>query len=277
MYWKRVLSSFLIVFSVHIYAQNINTTYSIAESQFELQNYEQAAKLYQRVLFFDSSETYIYAYARLAQISLANKEKDKAILYYSRYRNFLAYSNEEWKNIGFKLVGIYLSLNLNKEALGELFQMQLLNLNELETKRLNLYLAVAYFQDKDFGNSKNKFKSIIDSSKYNLVDRLFKQNDRLEKRYNSYRMQIMSAFVPGSGQIYSGFYKEGINSFVLVGAFLTLFVHTSLVYGLIDGVIAVYPWISRYHTGGVKKAGDLAKQRVVLKRTKYYHELLELV
>jgi hypothetical protein len=277
MFLKQVLSSLLVLIVSCLSAQDIQTTFELAEIQYEIDDIANAKSLYKRVQFFDTNYSYISTYDRLSDIYVKENNITAGINELIKYRCFLELGSEKWLKNNFKLIHLQLSIDKPKEALSELLQMKYMPLDTLNVKKLKLYLAVAYFQNKDFINSELNFKELIPQSEYDELYLLFKKNNRLEKRYNLIRLQLMSSVLPGSGQVYSGFYKEGANSLVLVGGFVYLFARTNKVYGLFSALFGVYPWISRYHIGGINKARSLGELRMKLKREAYYHQILELV
>jgi tetratricopeptide (TPR) repeat protein len=274
---KKIILSILLTFSTLVNAQDISDCYKLANEQFEIENYEQAQNLYQRILFFDSSNTYLDSYYKLHQIERKNGNFESAISYLDRYRFYQESDTLKYFDLCLEYITLLLQSEKNKEALTEVLQLKSLNLNPVQAERLDFYLAVTYFQNKDFIQSETYFKKLIDPKYYADLAHFFKKNNRLEKKYNPVKLQIMSALLPGSGQTYSGFYKEGLNSILLVGGFVALMVKTSNVYGLLHGFISVYPWASRYHIGGVNRTRILANKRIKIKRDGYYREIISLI
>lgn len=273
--WRlQVFISLLAFGGAKVFGQNIQQTFELAEHQFKNQNYKAAEVLYQRVLFFDSSNSYFSCHKQLSEAYLGQKKFEKSFSSLINYRNSLEYSSKEWIDITLQIASIELQDNRAKEALSELIQLKYLETDSIRKKRINLHLAVSYFQVEDFENSKTYFKTIIPKVAHDQVDLIFKKNKGLEKRYNPIKLQILSALIPGAGQIYAGYYKEGANSLILVSSFMALLIRTSRIYGLAHGFISVYPWVSRYHTGGIKKVYLLGEEKIKTKRNIYYHELL---
>ena len=274
---KQVLSSFLILIASLLSAQSIQSTFELAEVNYANKDFKLAKSLYKRVQFFDSTYSYTEVFDRLSSIYLEEENELAAIEELIKYRNFLSVGSENWFANNFKLINIQLALDKPKEAISELLQMKNIALDSLNKKKVTLYLSVAYFQDEDFENSELNFKKLIQEEDYDELSLLFKKNNKLERRYGLIKLQLMSSILPGSGQVFSGFYKDGINSLVLVGGFVYLFVHTNKVYGLIEAILGVYPWVSRYHLGGIYKVRTLSITRINIKRDSYYHSILNLV
>ena len=83
--------------------------------------------------------------------------------------------------------------------------------------------------------------------------------------------------LPGSGQIYSGDFKNGINSILLTGGLAALGVLMYNQYSLLDAFLAVFPWFFRYYQGGYEKAKNIAHDKRAIRRDKTYKKVLEIV
>lgn len=76
-------------------------------------------------------------------------------------------------------------------------------------------------------------------------------NPKNEK--NPLLASVMSAIVPGTGQIYSGRIKEGINSIVLLGGL------TAFCFAAPEIIVLTAPTLSRYYWGGIYHANLYAR------------------
>jgi hypothetical protein len=80
--------------------------------------------------------------------------------------------------------------------------------------------------------------------------------------------------IPGSGQFYAGDVKNGFNSLLLTGGFVTVGFIIAINYSLLDSFVSVIPWIQRYYIGGIKRSGDIAVDRKLQKQDEIYQEIL---
>ena len=80
--------------------------------------------------------------------------------------------------------------------------------------------------------------------------------------------------IPGSGQIYAGDWRNGLNSLLLTGGLMTLGIYTISAAGFIDGIVMVGPWYQRYYTGGFKRAETSVN---ALKKKVRYEVLQEML
>jgi tetratricopeptide (TPR) repeat protein len=256
--------------------QKLEETYILAQKQQELHNFDDAKLLFERIIYFDSSHQFIESYNYLSQLNVSQGKLNDGIDCLKKYRNFYTFGTKEYTELTFKLVQLQLQTTENQEALSEILQLKSVSYSDSDTKRVNLYLAVCYFQTTDFDKSKSYFEKLIPVEKQQEFAKLFKKNNRLEKKYHPTKMQILSVLLPGAGQLYGGFYRESANSFLLVSSFIALFVVTNQVYGLLDAFMSVYPWASRYYNGGIKKTILLSKEKISQKRSMYYQKILLL-
>lgn len=86
----------------------------------------------------------------------------------------------------------------------------------------------------------------------------------------------MSVFVPGSGQILYGNWKDGLNSMALTTALVGLYFNYVIEFSLVEGYLVVLPWFQRYHKGGYMKAKQTALNKQEEYRAKAYAEMLKL-
>ena len=83
--------------------------------------------------------------------------------------------------------------------------------------------------------------------------------------------------VPGSGQLYSGKLKSGINSFLLTGAALTAFAIINVRYSFIDAILGVFPYYQCYYTGGVINAQKMAENKNKMRKLECIKKLNEII
>jgi hypothetical protein len=68
----------------------------------------------------------------------------------------------------------------------------------------------------------------------------------------------MSVVIPGSGQLYAGDIKNGMNSFVLSIGLAILTYNIAVSKSILDALITAFPWWQRYHIGGYNAAKRIA-------------------
>lgn len=258
--------------------QNIEQTFHLANQQYNSGNYRHASKSFQRVIFFDSSGKYIdSSYLRLGQCYLETGKLEKAnknlnLAYHASREDPLKYE------VIFRKTVLYLMRRNFNLGLMELYNLPD-SLSGESAQRKQFYLGIAHFGLENYQSSKKHFlNSLHDTAAYarKKINVLFAKNKKL-RMLNPLTAQILSTVLPGLGQVYAGYFKEGINSFLLTSAFLGLGIHTGLNLSVLDALISVTPWYTRYYLGGFQKSGELVKKRNREKRGKIYKNILEVL
>lgn len=269
---KAIISFLFFIGSFLMNAQTLSETFEMAKQAEQKEDLIMASSLYNRVVFFDTLGSYPDAHYRLAQIANHNQQYAQHRNYIRKYRYHLAFNDPILIPLSYEVIMSFLMEQKNKEAIA-----QLLQISDQSSPKWNLYAAVAYFQDQDYSKSEAFFKLLIDQEHHPELSKIFAKNNKLDRKYRKHKLQIMSAFLPGSGQLYTGRVKDSLNSIVLLGGFLALFVHTSRVYSIVDALVSVYPWFARYYKGGVKRVPLMGEERIKLKRSQYYQRILQMV
>ncbi len=270
---------YIILFSSCLFSpsasQDIHQMKKFSDEQFSMGNYRTALKEYQRVLFFDEKNEYNDLYARIASIHYRLSDFDSAIRYYD-----LAQRIENNDSIKFELslkkamcnfkLGNYL------EALNELYDLPDHSSVYLQNKR-NLYMGICHFGLNEYDNSHEYFSEIVDSAGVEKVNTLFSDFERFNKIFRPGKVEIMSMFLPGLGQIYTGHTFNGINSFILISGVTVYAVITTINYSLIDGLLVLSSWFYRYYSGGFTNARNFAVQKIEDEKTRVYSEIFSLI
>jgi len=256
-------------------AQDIHQMKKFSDEQYTAGNYRTALKEYQRVLFFDEQNEYNDLYSRIASIHYRLSDLGSAIRYYD-----LAQTIENNDSIKFELslkkalcnfkLGNYL------EALNELYDLPGHSSAYLQNKK-DLYMGICYFGLNEYDNSQEYFSEIVDSAGAEKVNTLFSDFERFNKKYRPGKVELMSMFLPGLGQIYTGHTFNGINSFILISGVTVYAVITTINYSLIDGLLVLSSWFYRYYSGGFTNARNFAVEKIEDEKTRIYSEIFSLI
>ncbi len=276
----KVLFSLLIsfVFGWHANAQSVQETYVKAKAFSAGGQYEDALKLYKRLLFFteenDSLKPFIYAYA--AEAFLATGQYAKAAENYSNAL-YLIKNDSLVHHYRIQKIKALLLQHDYKNAQNELKQIDTFNFPHLK-RSVYFYTGIYYFGLEDYDSAEKYFHKIInnDTQRQRQLNSLFRKNKRI-KYTNRTFAAIMSGIVPGSGQVYAGEADRGINSFLLTSAFAILGYNTYAAYGLLEAVVSVSPWYLRYYISGIKDAKTLAERQQQRKRQQVFTKMLHLL
>lgn len=268
-----ILINFLLSFNLH--SQSIEETYQFGNHQLTLGNYNNAISSYRRVLFFDDGSYKGEIFSKLAKCYKLSGEYTKAHKYYD-----LAYFNTQNDSLRneYILKKVYLYI-LNKEY--NYAHIEILNAktheNDYFRYKINFYKGIINFHKKQYELAHESFKSCFDVSEIEIIDKLnilFQDNKKIDN-LNPKVARYLSV-IPGVGQLYSGYPREALNSFMLTTGLLILYSYTIFNYSLVDGMLAVLPWFQRYYLGGLEKAENLAKYKIEYEKNIIYTEILRL-
>ncbi|MEZ5173865.1 MAG: hypothetical protein R2850_10260 [Bacteroidia bacterium] len=248
--------------SIQAEGQNLEETYALGKEQYRLGLYQSSELALERVLFFGNGMHQPECLGLIGDIRMQQGKAQEAVQYYSRASKASnSYEQQVYYNLR-KTSGLLADGN-SMLAQIDLFSISE-NVSDSLLKYRNFLLGVAYFQQFDFDNGKASFLAALPENaieERQQVDSLFTVLSKI-KHPNPKTARIMSVFLPGLGQFYSGDIKNGINSLLLTGAFLTLGIHTAIKYTLLDAFGSVLPWFQRYYMGGYNRAEKIAEDRL---------------
>jgi len=270
---------FIIIFNTFyfqtFFGQSITEIKSFADTQNDTGNYRLALKEYQRVYLFDKNHQFNDIFIKIADLFYQKKEYFKSVKYYN-----LAWGSEKNDSIKNEIVfrKALCFLN-NKDYYGALNELYDLNVGDSEyfTKKEILFEAICQYGLEKYDNAANLFLKLVDESgRKELID-AFTDFKRRNKKYSPNRIETMSRFLPGLGQIYLGKWKNGINSFVLIAAVIYYSVYTAVTYTFLDGALVLSSWFNRYYSGGYGKARELANEKLKKDKSIFYTKLLTII
>jgi tetratricopeptide (TPR) repeat protein len=259
-------------------AQSVSDVVNFANAQFREGNYQIAAREYNRAFFFGYEHVDVvslqigHCYSELEDYTLAASFYDRAY----KYSSSDSIKNESVLGKAYCL----LLQNKNLQAIEELF-----NLSEgpiaPQLAQMHYLKGIAYYNLKDDSLAYKEFYAVLDvsgetDSLQTALTSEFKKVNRYQRRYNPMLSYIMSAFIPGSGQISVGAYKEGINSMVLVAGLAIIAIQIIKSFSFLDAAITLLPWVQRYYMGGMDKAKILAISKIEEKRYLSYQKIINL-
>lgn len=259
----------------HLYSQTIDETFQFAAEQFKLGNYTNSILAYERAIYFEektSSDTYM----KLAESYFKKGNIERAIRFYDN-ASFMENDINKRNDIIFKKCLAYLSIKEFNQAIISLTAINDFNLPEAKFKK-QYYKSIAYFLKEDFEQFDKIFSEyIIDMNLTSNVgySTIEIYNQKAEKVKPNLAMW-MSVFVPGTGQILYGNWKDGLNSLALSASLVGLYFNYIVQFSLVEGYVVVLPWFQRYHKGGYMKAKETALEKQREYRANAYGEILQL-
>lgn len=274
---RRVLS--IILFSsicfFSLRSQDIYRIREFADQQFQKGNLTVALKEYQRVLFFDAGHEFEVVYSDIADIYFKQKDYDQALIYYDFARRAIPGDSLRIE-YSFKRIQCYFRQDNYFMALSDLYGLPGELSPHFEAKK-NLYYAICHFGLNETDRSLEYFARIVDSTGADQIETLMASYEKVQNKYDPDRLEIMSIFLPGLGQLVAGDVKNGLNSILLLGGIAAYSFHTMRVYGILDGTLVLVTWFYRYYTGGHKKAHELGAARIREQQRVTYRRIMETV
>lgn len=266
---KIVFNIFWIFITVgSLQAQGIEQTIHLAEVAFEESRYNEAVSYYQRVIFFDQDGKYdSLTIEGLAWSSYLSGDYDLAAKYFralSRVEG--ATSAEVMEILSLIKQGSFLDAKRSVLALRPRDDAE--SLNKL------VLISLIDFQLGNHEQAQRNFSRLNEMQQMSYSEEVYQQVKKLEKK-TKVKAILLSAFIPGAGQVYSRHYKEGFNSMVTITAFGTFYILTIHNYGLAAGLISVLPWFQRYYVGGMNSAADLLQDYKDEQFDLLYNELVK--
>jgi len=268
---------FSLVFGKSIFCQNLQQTKRFADSLFAAKNYELAKKYYLRALFFGNEIELFEINYSIAQSSYLQNDLVGAIQHFETAYFLCPYDSLKHE-ILFQKALCFTLLNDYQSAVSELFSITD-SLSTNESKKLNYFLGIAHWGLKDYLKSKTYFIHSIDSTyitEKQSIEEIFKSK-RLFKRPFPKLAMFMSFILPGSGQIYAGRPKEGINSFILTYSLAALSINIASRLSFFDALFAVGPWYQRYYFGGAQNAKRYAIEKQNRRKFEALSQINEII
>ena len=270
-----ILSSFLIYSLTS--AQDIEQTFKLAIEQEKIGNYDEAIYFYRRIIFFDKSDYSSKSCAKIAECYIKTNDFENAQIFIE-----LAYKYEKNDSIKKEFILRKTSLLILSKKY-DFAIIELLNLgtdlSEYFYHRKEFYLGIIHFQKNEFIESQVHFTNCLDPNFENEIDeikQLFVENQKIDKKNYKFT-RYLSLAIPGATQLYYGDYESAINSFLLVGAFCTLYIYTIINYSIIDAALSISPWFLRYYQGGFAVSLKTVEKSISKKRNKIYRNIISTI
>jgi tetratricopeptide (TPR) repeat protein len=263
-----------IFISLNAVSQKQVNSFDAAIKEFNSGNYELSIPYFKRIAFFESNNILNLKY--LADSYQNTKSYDKALVHYSLIYNIS--ENDSIKNE----VIIEMAKTYILQEKYDFAKIEVLNLKEINQSfidRKNYYLSIISFYLNEFEDSKKHLlviSSLSDSSK-KFINELFKNVAKTQLIPNPKVASILSMIIPGTGQLYSGEFKSGINSFLLTGTAITVFTLINIRYSFLDAILGVFPYYQRYYTGGVINAQNIAENKIKMKKVETLKKINEII
>lgn len=273
---------YILIISVLLYlnatAQSVSEVVAFADQQYEQGNYTIASQEYNRAIYFGYQHKDILAlqvahcYLQTNNIELASNFYDMAF----RYSTNDSLKNEALLGNAF----CYITQEKFILALSELYNVSA-NATQQQRCHYHFLKGIAHYSLQDDSVASEEFQQAILLNKMKESELITLQNEFekvywYHKRYRPQRAYVMSGIIPGSGQLYAGSVKDGLNSMVLIGGLYFIAMQVVKYYSFWDAAIALFPWVQRYYLGGMDKAKSLTTSKLEEKRYQSYERIIDL-
>ncbi len=274
--WMRPIVFYIacisLCFKISVQAQSIEETYSMGIDAYKGGNLELAENYFHRVAYFSADSLRYLSYLHLGDIYSQKGDYQSAIRNYSyASSNNLDFAGREF--LAMKKVRLWLAMHKYKLAYAETFNIP--DTDSFREKK-TLYQAFALFEAHNYRKSMELYKELVSAKDEIVLIQLFNEAHHVHGR--SIKVyQFISYIIPGLGQALNAYYFDAFNSFILNAALVGVFIYTSATVGLIEGGIAVLPWLYRYYTGGAENAKRWAVQHKHAQLHNIHLQILDLV
>lgn len=266
------ISIILFSFLIECKSQNIETIIKFGDSLSYNGNYSNALNEYQRAFFFGGNGLKYQLGLEMADCYFALKDFKLARAYYDSALHYSQHDGLEF-DVAFQKVLCYIMEENFGYALIKLNDLAVGTNNHLQ-RRANLYQGICYFGMEQYEESYQYLLNSIapaDTLKRVQFEQMYEPQKKLKRPKSSIAM-TMSILIPGSGQIYTGDYKDGLNSFLLLGGLVYL-----AAYGSLTNPIIIIPFFYRYYMGGILNTKEAAEKKRMEKQYVYYTNLMEIL
>ncbi|MDP2423664.1 MAG: hypothetical protein U1C46_01915 [Bacteroidales bacterium] len=254
--------------------QNVEQTLSLANSLFEMQQYEAALKHYHRVAFFGDDKQQAYAFPAIGQCYFEAAQYEKSIFYYELASNAATCDSLASEYLFAKVLCHFLLDNYDF-ALQDLYSFHRFE-SQYFSNRYHFYHAIISLKKNSPDTALVHFlNATYDSSQQQALVHAFRKA-RLN-RPNPKTAMVLSILVPGLGQFYAGDYRNAANSFLLNSILFALSYSITLRNSLADALMSTIPWLQRYYMGGFTNAELIALARKNAKRNQLLLQAISIM
>ena len=246
---------FIIIFNLlllkGLVSQDIYQTLALADHFKQMEMHDLASKYYRRVIFFGNDSIQTITYPKIAESMLFSGNYAESIFFYTLASNTTFSDSLRIEYSFYRVLGNLLMDNFD-HARQQLLSISQTN-NEYFTRKTHFYHGVLAIKSKDSEGAKCHFiLAATDSVQALTVASLFEETNL--SRPNPKTAKMLSIFMPGLGQAYSGDTRGALNSFILIAGLGTLSIYTASNYSFFDGALSILPWMTRYYLGGIQHA-----------------------
>lgn len=235
------------------------TQYNFAQELFNKEEYFDAVTELKRLIFFDSTNQYSFkAYLLMGKSFKAGAKLNEAVYHFTMAEIF-SKTDDEFYEAKLQLIRSNILRRTTSQAQKLLDQMMRDERFKSKTDELNYWRGWAYIFADDWQNASESFNKI--SADHELKILCDSINNQL---YSETLAKLLSVFIPGAGQFYTGNYLNGIFSLgwnALAGWFtINAFAEDRIFDGLVTANLL---WL-RFYIGGINNSEKFAVEENLL-------------
>ncbi len=260
---------------LQLQAQGLDSTRAMARRALLREDYGAAEALWMRVEYFSPELTHGESSAALGEICFQQGRYEEAADAYD-YAARLATSDSLRQKYQFLAATSWLQVHDYAQARSRLVAMGP-QTDPVSEQRRQFYLGSSAYGSGDFVLAEAHWGGCLASGAGQArLHALFEQHAKLGPRHPRGTI-VLSALIPGLGQLAIGQPGKALNSLLLVGAIVGGGIYIGAVVGIADACLLFLPPLTRYHIGGALRAGKDAKAKLQERRAAILEEILDLV
>jgi tetratricopeptide (TPR) repeat protein len=256
--------SFILLFVTQLLAFSDDVP-SIADELAREKRYDESITEYKRFIFFNQENPYIAeAHYKMGMSYRAEGNLHQAIAEFDKSIELTKDPNLADQRRLTLATTLIASQNFNLAKLE--LQKIIDSTRDKSLMRKALYFSgVEAIYQRDWKSTEEYFGGYyLDDKKQ--IEKLISIIKKTRQSYKSpTTAKLLSAFFPGAGQIYSGYWKDGLNAFVLNGAIIGGVAYNVYKKDYGNALMVAYLLLVRYYNGNIFRAGkDAEKHNQVL-------------
>lgn len=250
----KILILILLIYRVNVFSQDaLKYQYRLADSLYKSGKYFEAITEYKRLLFFDAAHKYGYeADKKIAECYKAGGKYSDAIFYYHAAGR-ITKKKDEIKKLKVEVIKINILRKNTAAALGLIDELEKDSSFTFKKNEADLWRGWAAIFNDNWEQASRYFNNIDKNHPLKLMAEKV-ENDK----YSVTLAKLLSVFLPGAGQFYTGNYLSGFLSLGWNFLWGYISVNSFIENRAFDGLMtANFLWL-RFYTGSIQNAEKFA-------------------
>ncbi len=268
----------LMIFMISQFGYGSDRLISLADSLRSAGFYDKAITEYKRFLYFSpESDKCGEINARIGYCMAESGRWDKAL---SAMDKAIEYSMGDSlaEQCRMDRAVLLMAGGNNIEARDELWQIIYFSENKTSVYHANQLLVLSAVLTYEWNTALKLIDENVTEQNIYLDSLKAALQDADEDHYRSaYTARVLSTFIPGLGQVYSGCRLNGLNALILDGALAYLTIDCLLEENYTGGILSFIFLFKRYYEGNIRQAGQSALDYNLKKNIKHQKAVLKFL